>query len=126
MDILGIGPLEVFFVVLIALIVFGPKDMVKAGRSIGAFLRRVLTSPTWHFVQQVGREVQKLPTRLIQEASLEEIQRELSHEARNIGGEINDEFSQWQNDIAAWTTSPKTPKGQPSTFADSPPPPETE
>ena len=32
MEILGIGPLELFFILIIALIVLGPNDMVKAGR----------------------------------------------------------------------------------------------
>ena len=33
MEILGIGPSELLFIVLIAIIVLGPKDMQKAGRT---------------------------------------------------------------------------------------------
>jgi len=72
MDILGIGPLELLFIVIIALIVFGPKDMVKAGRTIGRFLRQVITSPTWLAVQQTSKELRNLPNKLIRDAGIEE------------------------------------------------------
>ena len=42
MEILGIGPLELIFILLIALIVLGPGDMVKTGRTIGRFLIKSL------------------------------------------------------------------------------------
>jgi len=72
MDILGVGPLELLFILIIALIVLGPNDMVKAGRSLGKFLRKVVTSPTWHAVQQTSKQLQTLPNKLIKEAGLEE------------------------------------------------------
>ena len=72
MDILGVGPLELLFILIIALIVLGPNDMVKAGRSLGKFLRKVVTSPTWHAVQQTSKQLQTLPDKLIREAGLEE------------------------------------------------------
>ena len=40
MEILGIGTSELVFIVIIALIVLGPKDMQKAGRTIGKWLRK--------------------------------------------------------------------------------------
>ena len=76
MDILGIGPLELFFILLIALIVLGPKDMVKAGRTLGKFMRSVVTSPNWHMLQQASREIRGLPNRLIREAGIEEFQKD--------------------------------------------------
>ena len=72
MDILGVGPLEFFFIIIIALIVLGPRDMVKAGRSLGRFLRRLVTSPTWQVVQQTSRDFRNLPNRLMREAALDE------------------------------------------------------
>jgi len=50
MDFLGIGPLEILFVLLIALIIFGPKDIVKAGQSTGRFLRKMMTSSGWQVI----------------------------------------------------------------------------
>jgi len=72
MEFLGIGPLELLFIFLIALIVLGPKDMVKTGRTIGVFLNRVIKSPTWLAIKQTSREMRYLPNRLMREAGMEE------------------------------------------------------
>jgi Sec-independent protein translocase protein TatA len=73
MEILGIGPMELFFIVILALIILGPKDMMKAGRSIGKFLRDVTRSEYYQAFVASSREIKNLPTRLIREANLEEI-----------------------------------------------------
>jgi len=82
MEILGIGPLELILILLIALIVMGPKDMAKAGRTIGSFLRKIVTSPNWSLIRRTSKEIRNLPNRLIREAGVEEelqkIQREVS------------------------------------------------
>ena len=80
MEILGIGPSELIFIVIIAIIVLGPKDMQKAGRTIGKWLRTVVTSNGWKLFQQTSREIQTLPNRLMRDAALDELketQREL-------------------------------------------------
>jgi sec-independent protein translocase protein TatB len=81
MEFLGIGPSELFFIVLIALIVLGPRDMQKAGRTIGRWLRRVVTSDGWKLFQQTSREFQTLPNRLMREAALDEL-KEMQKEVR--------------------------------------------
>jgi len=78
MEILGIGPLELLFIFLIALIVIGPKDMLKTGRNMGKMLRKVVTSPQWQTVTRTSREIRNIPNRLIREAGLEEVQQELN------------------------------------------------
>jgi Sec-independent protein translocase protein TatA len=72
MEILGVGVPEMAFILLIALIVLGPKDMIEAGRTIGKTLRKIVTSPTWKAVRSTGRELQQLPTRLMREAGIDE------------------------------------------------------
>jgi Sec-independent protein translocase protein TatA len=69
MDILGIGAWELFFIVLVALIFLGPKDMVKAGRSLGKFLRKTILSPEWLNIQ---RTVRNLPQQLMRETGIDE------------------------------------------------------
>jgi sec-independent protein translocase protein TatB len=81
MDFFGIGVLELFFVVLIALIVLGPKDMVKAGRTMGAFLRKLMLSPGF---MEAQRWVRNLPAQLMREAGIDEIQKDLQKEAARI------------------------------------------
>jgi sec-independent protein translocase protein TatB len=106
MEILGIGPLELFFILLIALIVLGPGDMVKAGRTLGRFMRRIITSPEWRTVQKASRELRYLPNRLMREASLEDLQKDLS-DINKIGGQISNEVKQAEIDISSWTTPPE-------------------
>ena len=69
MDIFGIGAPELIFIVIIALIVLGPKDMQKAGKTIGKWLRDTVTSDGWKLFQQTTRELRTLPTRLVREAN---------------------------------------------------------
>ncbi|HKY55030.1 MAG TPA: twin-arginine translocase TatA/TatE family subunit [Anaerolineales bacterium] len=74
MEILGVGWQELIFIFLIALIVLGPKDMQKAGKTIGRWLNQLVRSEGWKALQQTSRELRKLPTTLMREANLEELQ----------------------------------------------------
>src|SRR3990172_10534240 len=80
MEILGVGFQELIFVIIIALILLGPKDMQKAGKTIGRWLRSVVTSDGWKAFQQTSRELRNLPNRLMREAN---------EEVNKIGTEIN-------------------------------------
>jgi len=106
MEILGIGPLELFFILLLALIVLGPGDMVKAGRTLGRFLRKIITSPEWRTVQKASRELRYLPNRLMREANLEDLSKDLS-DINKIGGQINADVKKMEIDLASWTTPPE-------------------
>ena len=79
MEILGIGPSEFIFILIIALIVLGPKDMQKAGRTVGRWLNQLIRSDGWKAVQQTTREIRNLPNTWMREANLEiaETEREL-------------------------------------------------
>lgn len=80
MEILGIGIPEIIFVIIIALIVLGPKDMQSAGKTIGKWLRSIITSDGWKIFQQTSREIRTLPNKLIRDAN---------DEINKIGNEIN-------------------------------------
>lgn len=79
MEILGIGAPELLFVIIIALIVLGPRDMQKAGRTIGRWLNQLVRSDGWKAFQQTSRELRNLPNNLMREANMElaEMEREL-------------------------------------------------
>jgi len=107
MDILGIGPLELIFILIIALIVLGPSDMVKAGRTIGRFLRQIITSPTWRAVTRTSSELRTLPNKLIRDAGLEEDLKEIQDATKKaIPSDLKSDLSQWQEDVSSWTTPP--------------------
>ena len=69
MEIFGIGGPELALIIIIALILLGPKDMEKAGKTIGKFLRDTVTSDSWKLFQQTAREIRTLPNRLMREAN---------------------------------------------------------
>lgn len=103
MEILGIGPSELIFVVIIALIILGPKDMQKAGRTIGKWLRGIVTSDGWKIFQQTSRELKTLPNRLMREAN---------EEVNKIGNEINNSIStptRKDDNSSSWMSNPNNP-----------------
>jgi sec-independent protein translocase protein TatB len=71
MEILGIGAPELAFIIIIALIVLGPKDMQKAGKTLGRWLNNLVQSDGWKVFQQTSKEIRNMPTKLMREANLE-------------------------------------------------------
>jgi len=117
MEILGIGPLELFFILIIALIVLGPNDMVKAGRTLGRLMRSIVTSPTWQMIQQTSREFRYLPNKLMREAGMEELKESLpksSDLSKEMGlDDLNKDMKSMQKDFSDWTTTPSPTIGTP-------------
>ncbi len=75
MEFLGVGPTEFLFIIIITLIVIGPKDMAKTGSTIGKWLNSIVQSDVWKVAQKTSKELRQLPTQ--------------SH-ARSQSGEIQD------------------------------------
>jgi sec-independent protein translocase protein TatB len=94
MDILGIGPTELAFIVLIALILLGPKEMQKAGRTIGRWLRDFVSSDSWKAFRETSREIRNLPNRLMREANLEDM--------KNLGDEIKQSVDLRKERFGIW------------------------
>jgi sec-independent protein translocase protein TatB len=125
MDILGIGPLELFFIILIALIVLGPKDMVKAGRTIGKNMRKIVTSENWRTIQQASNEIRTLPNRLMRDAGLDEIQKDLKTTTDGLKTSLPKDIDPLKSeplkiDLDDWTKSPNTIAPQEKAQADAP------
>ena len=105
MDILGVGVPELVFILLIALIVLGPNDMQKAGKTVGTWMRKVVMSNEWREIKNASRKLKTLPNELMRQA----------------GDDIIPEFEQFRNDKIK-VTMPKddfgswsgTPTSQPS------------
>ena len=76
MDIFGIGASELIFIILIAIIVLGPKDMQKAGKTIGRFLNQLMRSEGWKVFQRTSNELRNLPRNLMREANMEMMEAE--------------------------------------------------
>lgn len=82
MDILGIGTSELIFILLIAIIILGPKDMQKAGKTIGRWLNQFVRSDGWKALQRASKEIRNIPTTLMREANLEQL-KDMDQELRN-------------------------------------------
>ena len=104
MEILGIGMSELVFIVIIALIVLGPKDMQKAGRTIGKFLRDIVTSDGWKMFQQTSRELRTLPNRLMRDAN-----EELNQIGAGLRDASNPVIRQAQDSTASRPNNPNDP-----------------
>ena len=104
MDLFGIGPLELMFVLVIALIIFGPNDMVKAGKTAGRFLRKIVTSEGWQTFQQTTKEMRTLPNKLIREAGLEEFEQDFKRIAPPslLDNQISTTKKSLQEDLNSW------------------------
>jgi Sec-independent protein translocase protein TatA len=74
MEFLGIGPLELILILVLALIIFGPKDIEKAGKTIGKNLNKFIRSDTWRTINQTSQELKNLPTRLMRESGMEDLE----------------------------------------------------
>ena len=83
MEILGIGATELLFILIIAIIVLGPRDMQRAGRTIGRWLNALVRSDGWRALQRASQEIRRIPTHLMREANLEPDElREMDREVR--------------------------------------------
>ena len=58
MDFFGIGPLEVLFILLIALIIFGPGKLPEIGRVMGRTMR-TLKKASFDLTAQVAKEIEE-------------------------------------------------------------------
>ena len=77
MEILGIGPLEFLLIVLLALIILGPKEMEKGAKSLGKNLNKLVKSEFWKDIRQTSENLKNLPTELMRDAQLDELQKTL-------------------------------------------------
>ena len=119
MDILGVGPLEIVLVLIIALIFLGPNEMIKVSKTIGRYLRKLVTSKEWRTLQQTSKEIHNLPNKLMREAGIEEL-KEMEKDLKEINPysikqDINNTLSQEAKEIeegiSAWT-SPSSPSSR--------------
>ena len=108
MEIFGIGASELVFILLIAIIVLGPRDMQKAGRTIGRWLNQLVRSDSWKVFQKTSAELRNLPRNLMREANMEVA--ELDREVRNA---IDPRLDPKTRTTASQTPKVDPPAGQP-------------
>jgi len=83
----GIG--EILFILLLVVIIFGPKSLVKTAREAGTFLRKMTKSPYWQEVWATRRELEEIPKMIAKEARLDETLSEMKRETQNMSSSVS-------------------------------------
>src|SRR5512146_1088302 len=88
--IFSIGIPEILIVIVLALIIMGPQDMVKTARKLGAWVYRVYHSPTWRMIMSTSQEIRELPTKFVREAGLEETVKDIRHTTDDVKAQLKE------------------------------------
>ncbi len=91
MDFLGIGLPELGLILVVALLVLGPKDMVSTARRIARTIRALTQSEFWRTTREAWKMAKDIPTELLRESGLDEARSELN----KLGSDLN----QWKREV---------------------------
>lgn len=114
MEVLGVGPLEVLLIILLAIVLFGPKDIARTARTAGRTLNRLYHSEGWKTLLRTSETLRTLPNRLAREAELEELdalRRTMAETERSVAESVRADDTALQ----AWT-----PAARPASQAPAP------
>jgi sec-independent protein translocase protein TatB len=89
MEIFNVGPLELLLIIIIALVVLGPKEMVNTTRRIGKWVSKVVRSPYWAELMRTSKEIRDLPNKIVREAGLEDEAKEIRASLRDVNTDLN-------------------------------------
>jgi Sec-independent protein translocase protein TatA len=113
MELFGVGIWEILLIVLIALIVLGPQDTVKAGRNLGRAVRRFFSSEEWRTMLKATKEIRTIPDKLLEETGLDHPEEFLpsEEEIRKEAGldDLERDMSQWKADLSSMSKGTGTP-----------------
>ncbi len=93
MNIFGIGFPELLFIFVIALIVLGPRNMVKTSQQLSAAIRKFVTSDTWKSIIHSTREIRDIQGHIIEDTGLQESINTLRNSTRNLVNPITGKWS---------------------------------
>lgn len=91
MDFLGIGLPELGLILVVALLVLGPKDMVSTARRIARTIRALSQSEFWRITREAWKMAKDIPTELLRESGLDEARSELN--------KLGSDLDQWKREV---------------------------
>jgi Sec-independent protein translocase protein TatA len=92
MNIFGIGFPELLFIFVIALIVLGPRNMVKTSRQLSTAIRKFVTSDTWKSIIHSTKEIRDIQGQIIEDTGLQESINTLRNSTRDL---VNPSIAKW-------------------------------
>ena len=123
MKVFNIGIGEILFIIILAVIIFGPENLVKSARDLGVFLRKVTKSPYWQEVWATRRDLEEIPRMLAKEANLKETLRELELDTKGVSSQVSGAVTDLINEVDEKTAPPQEPAADnPNGSAKQPPP----
>ncbi len=93
MEFLGIGLPELGLILVVILLVLGPKDMASTARRIARTIRTLSQSEFWRTTREAWKMAQEIPAELMRESGLDEARSELD----KMGKDLN----QWKREVDA-------------------------
>jgi seryl-tRNA synthetase len=81
--------------------------MVKTGKTLGRWMRKVVMSSEWRAVQNASRELKTLPNKLMRDAGIEETQKAVRAQMAELGKiskEVEGDYKNIQTDLTSWVT----------------------
>ncbi len=122
MNIFGVGPFELFLILVLGLIVLGPERLQQAGRSAGRLVARLLAwqqqSPEAQMVQQIKKDFEQEIVELRNEMQRTRKQLDVNAEIRQIREETNSALSMSESPATADEAGTPTAKKRKSRFAE--------
>ena len=94
MEFLGVGPLELLLVFVLALILLGPREMVNTARKAAVAIRKVTQSDFWKDAVDSSREFRQLPTQIMKETGLDEELRKINRDLSRNQDQVT-----WEKDV---------------------------
>jgi Sec-independent protein translocase protein TatA len=94
MEFLGIGPLELLLIFVLALILLGPKDMVATAKKAAAAIRKLTQSEVWKDAVDSSREIRQFPTQIMKDTGLEDELRKINRDLNRSQEEVI-----WEKDM---------------------------
>jgi Sec-independent protein translocase protein TatA len=120
MNLFGIGPLELLLILLLALIIFGPNEIQKTGKTIGKTLNKLVRSEGWRTINQTSKELKNLPNRLMRESGLDELKESTQQELAKTSADLKHSISTTPTSLPNPVLHPqKTDNGDQSARPDS-------
>jgi Sec-independent protein translocase protein TatA len=88
MEILNVGIPELLFILILMLILLGPEGMSKTARTAAREIRKIIRSPLWSELMKTQRDIQDLPQRLVREAGIDDLSKEVQQIKQDVNQKI--------------------------------------
>jgi Sec-independent protein translocase protein TatA len=98
MQLFNVGALELLFILLLALIVLGPRKTIKTAGEVGRWIKDLLQSQFWQDLQKTSNEIRSLPKKLMDEAEIQKTIDELDRSEAALRRSMSDRDIDVQNE----------------------------